>query len=129
MKSKAKQAVVFGIVFSILFTLISFVGPEVIKTTCGDQKQSEYKLLGATLFTRGEIEPSCSGGTVKTGIGYPFSTRVQEGITGPQRVIERDRSGFETQTGAVLGNLTSYFFIGFVLFILFAPRRYSKVNN
>ena len=120
MGSRAISALVFGLCFAIIFTIISFFVPPITKYQCGGKTQTE--IFG--LMIPGQEK--CVGGGSEKSIGWPFATlKEQVPPTLPPTEVGTniEDSGFELSPAGLIGNLIAYWLVGFGFFFIFSRTR------
>lgn len=123
MKTRAMAAVGFGLIFVVLFGLISLFTPRVTHYSCNGVQSTSYSLLGMTTIG----SDGCEVGVTSKSTGWPFATKVNTtNLTSTGLVRANESNGYMIQTGGIIGNLLLYWIFGFGFFMLFSPIKRNR---
>lgn len=136
MQERAIKSIVFGLVFGVLITAVTFAFPTVTKYQCAgksDYLNAHYDVVGPIEFDLGE---NCVGGSTVVQKGFPLASRekVTPPTINPKYLTEAQKNPeFKVNASNVIGNYIFYVVIGFLLFFIFSPskktiemRKFSK---
>ena len=116
MRERAIASVIFGLVFSLVLTGLTFFVPTITKYGCdGDvgYSNARYQLVGVVAVNLGSDD--CNIGRVEKGI--PFSTRYKSGFD------QNPNHDYKTNPVGIFGNIIVFTLLGFMLFMIFSPNK------
>ena len=125
MRSRTIAALIFGLIFVLIFGLLSMFTPRKTNYVCNGVSSTTWSILGVV-----ENGDSCEGGAVSKSVGWPFATKVAT-ISNPaaeQGGLQRAsaENGYAYQSGGLVGNLFVYWIFGFIFFFIFAPMKRNR---
>ncbi|MFN8015836.1 MAG: hypothetical protein U0R17_04425 [Acidimicrobiia bacterium] len=125
MKSRAISALVFGLCFAIIFTLISLFVPKITQTQCGGKDAIAIYSLQLT------GEKNCVGGSTTQTIGLPFASKEKySGATINYQGLGIDNPSYDWKYNppGMLLNLLAFWVFGFIFFFIFSRNRSRKIT-